>query len=172
VGGGDQTYARAALDPHLAIGVVACAPRAPSTPAEERAEGVGVPVGIGGPIPDACEEDVELEGEDVLEDVRAGGGRLDGGERAEQVGRFRRGLVEEAEAGEGGEAEGPELSGEREGKEESVGGSGWEEERGVYGTMCVRLTRGSRPLDSLARCGRVPSALGRANCSSSNGEWG
>ena len=34
VGGSDQAYARAALDPHLAIGIVVpCAPRSASTPA-------------------------------------------------------------------------------------------------------------------------------------------
>jgi hypothetical protein len=36
------------------------------------------------------------------------------------------------------------------------------------GTGCVRSRRGSRPLDLLARCGRVPSARVRANCSSSD----
>lgn len=75
-------------------------------------------MGIGSPVLDACEDDVEFEGEDVLEDVRAGRGGFDGGERAEQVGRFCRGLVEETKAGEGGEAEGPELY--------------WEEERGGH----------------------------------------
>jgi len=142
VGGGDQAYTRAALDPHLAIGVVPCAPRAASTPAEERAERVGVAVRIGGPVLDACEDDVELEGEDVLEDVRAGGGGLDGRERAEQVGRFCRGLVEEAEAGEGGEAEGPELlgrkgEGERGGKDGSVRGAGGRRRRGGGEERCA-----------------------------------
>ena len=33
----------------------------------------------------------------------------------------------------------------------------------------VRSRRGSRPLDLLARCDRVPSARVRANCSSSDG---
>ena len=115
VGRGDQAYMRAALDPHLAIRVETCAPRPASTPTKERTESVGVPVRIAGPVFDACVDDVELKGEDVLEDVRARGGRLDGRERAEQVRRFCRGLVEEAEAGEGGEPKGPELC-EGEGK--------------------------------------------------------
>jgi len=94
VGCGDQAHARAALDPHLAIRVETCAPRPASTPTEEPAERVGVPVRIAGPVLDARVDDVELEGEDVLEDVRARGGRLDGRESAEQVRRFCRGLVE------------------------------------------------------------------------------
>jgi hypothetical protein len=69
VRGGDQAHARAALDPYLAIGVETCAPRAASASPEERAERVG------GPILDARVDDVELEGEDVLEDVRAGRAR-------------------------------------------------------------------------------------------------
>ena len=76
VGCGDQTYTRAALDPHLTIGIETCAPRPGSTPTEERAERIGVPVRIAGPVLDACVDDVELEGEDVLEDVRA---RVEGG---------------------------------------------------------------------------------------------
>ena len=109
VGGGDQAHARAALDPHLAIGVEPCAPRAASASPEERAECVGVPVRVGGPVLDARVDDIELEGEDVLEDVRARRGRVERRERVEDVRRFCRGLVEEAQAGEGGEAEGPEL---------------------------------------------------------------
>ena len=81
MGCGDQAYTRAALDPHLAIGIETCAPRPASTPTEERAERIGVPVRIAGPVLDACVDDVELEGEDVLEDVRARGGRLDGREK-------------------------------------------------------------------------------------------
>lgn len=107
--GGDETDARAALDPHLAVHVEAGRARAPPTASEERAERVGVAVGVAGPVFDAGVDDVELEGEDVLEDVRARGGRYDGCERAEEVGHFGGGLVEEAEAGEGGEPEGPEL---------------------------------------------------------------
>ena len=109
MGGGDQAHARAALDPHLAIGVETCAPRAASAPPEEHAERVGVPVGVAGPVLDARVDDVELKGEDVLEDVRARRGRVEGRERAEHVRCFCRGLVEEAQAGERGEAEGPEL---------------------------------------------------------------
>jgi len=115
---GDERHACAALDPHLAIGVEAGAPRAAPAPAEEGAERVGVPVRVAGPVLDAGVDHVELEGEDVLEDVGARGGGLEGRERAEEVGRFGGGLVEEAEAGEGGEAEGPELLG---GRVESVG---------------------------------------------------
>ena len=54
---------------------------------------------IGGPVLDTRMDDVELEGEDMLERR----------ERVEDVRRFCRSLVEEAQAGEGGEAEGPEL---------------------------------------------------------------
>ena len=51
-------------------------------------------------------DDVKLEGEDVL----AHKGGPDGRGGTEEVGRFCRGLVEEAEGGgEGGEVEGPEL---------------------------------------------------------------
>ena len=76
VGCGDQTYTRAPLGPHLAIGIETCAPRPASTPTEVRAERIGVPARIAGPVLDACVDDVELEGEDVLEDVRA---RAEGG---------------------------------------------------------------------------------------------
>jgi len=72
----------------MVIGVETCAPRAASTPTEEPAERVGVPVRIAGPIFDARVDDVELKGEDVLEDVRPRGGGLDRRERAEQVRRF------------------------------------------------------------------------------------
>jgi hypothetical protein len=141
VRGGDQAHARAALDPHLAIGVEPCAPRAASASPKE-----GV-------------DDVELEGEDVVEDVRARRGRV---ERVEDVRRFCRGLVEEAQAGEGGEAQGPELC--EEGRRLEMRGCVRRKEMG-----CVRSRRGSRPLGSPARCGRVPSARVRANCSSSDG---
>lgn len=51
----------------------------------------------------------------MLEDVCPRCGRRDAAERAGEVGRFGRGLVEEAETGEGGQTEGPELLlGERE----------------------------------------------------------
>ena len=86
--GGDEPHASAALDPHLTIRVDAGAPRAASAPAEERAERVGVPVSVAGPVSDAGVDDVELEGEDVLEDVRARRGGLDRSERAVQVRRF------------------------------------------------------------------------------------
>ena len=69
VRGSDQANARAALDPYLAIGVETCAPRAASAPPEERAERVG------GPVLDARVDNVEVEGEDVLEDVRVCRGR-------------------------------------------------------------------------------------------------
>jgi hypothetical protein len=88
VRGGDQANARATLDPHLAIGVETCAPRAASASPEERAERVGVPVRVGSPVLDARVDDVELEGEDVLEDVRAGRGWVERGERVEDVRRF------------------------------------------------------------------------------------
>jgi hypothetical protein len=106
---GDETDTRAALDPHLAVRVEAGRACVPAAPLEEHAERVGVTVRVAGPVFDAGVDDVELEGEDVLEDVRASGGRRDGPERAEEVGHFGGDLVEEAEAGEGGEAEGPEL---------------------------------------------------------------
>jgi hypothetical protein len=53
--------------------------------------------------------DVELEGEELFEDMCACCGRYDGRQCAEEVRHFGGDLVEEAEAGEGGEAEGPEL---------------------------------------------------------------
>ena len=53
--------------------------------------------------------DIKLEGEDVLEDVRTCGRGLDGHKSAEQVCRFCQGLIEEAEVGKGRELEGPEL---------------------------------------------------------------
>jgi hypothetical protein len=159
VRGGDEPHAPPALDPHVAVRVDAGAPRAASAPTEDRAERVGVPVGVAGPIPDAGVDDVELEGEDVLEDVRAGGRGRDAGEHAEEVRRLGRGLVEEAEAGEGGEAEGPELR---------WGGqcrSVVEMEEG--GDRCAHLARGKGPPDLLARCGRVPFGPVHASCSSS-----
>jgi hypothetical protein len=104
---GDQTDAGAALDPHLSIGVETGVPRAAPTPTEEGAERIGISVLVAGPIFDACVDHVELKGEDVFEDVRARRRWGDRVERAEQVGRFGRGLVEEAETGERGEAERP-----------------------------------------------------------------
>jgi len=86
--GGNQAHARRALDPHLAIPVEAGRARAASAATEEGAEGVGVSVGVAGPVLETCMDDIELEGEEVLEDVCAGGGRCDAGERAEEVGRF------------------------------------------------------------------------------------
>ena len=106
---GDESDARATLDPHLAVYVKAGCARAPAASLEEHAERVGVAVRVCGPVFDAGVDDVELEGEEVLEDVRACGWGLDGRERAKEVGHFGGDLVEEAEAGEGGEAEGPEL---------------------------------------------------------------
>jgi len=58
-------------------------------------------------------------------------GRLDGCESAEQVRRFCRSLVEEAEAGEGREPEGPELCEMCQSKMRRGGGM-----------VCVRSTRG------------------------------
>jgi hypothetical protein len=86
--GGDEAHASAALDPHLTIGVEAGAPRATSAPAQEHAECVGVSVSVAGPVPDAGVDDVELEGEDVLKDVRARRGRVERAERAVEVRRF------------------------------------------------------------------------------------
>ena len=88
MGCSDQAHTRAALNPHMAIRVETCAPRPAPTPTEEPAERVGIPVRIAGPVLDARVDDVELEGEDVLEDVRPRGGRLDRRESAEQVRRF------------------------------------------------------------------------------------
>jgi hypothetical protein len=59
------------------VGVIAGGPRAAPAPTEERAERVGVPVGVARPVLDARVDDVEFEGEDVLEDVRARGGGRD-----------------------------------------------------------------------------------------------
>ena len=106
---GDEADARTTLDPHLAVDVEAGRARAPAAAPEEYAERVGVAVRVAGPVFDAGVDDVELEGEDVLEDVRARGRGHDGRERAEEVRLFGGDLVEEAEAGEGGEAEGPQL---------------------------------------------------------------
>lgn len=86
--GGDQAHARRALDPHLVVRVHAGAPRTAPAAAEERAESVGVAVCVAGPVLDACVDDVELEGKELLEDVRARGGGRDGRERAEEVRRF------------------------------------------------------------------------------------
>ena len=107
--GGDQAHARRALDPHLVVRVEAGRAGAAAAAAEERAERVCVAVCVAGPVLDAGVDDVELEGEDVLEDVRARGGGRDAPERAVQVRRLGRGLVEQAEAREGGEPEVPEL---------------------------------------------------------------
>ena len=66
---GDQGYARRALYPHLAVGVKTGDPCATSASADERAKRVCVSLRIACPVLDACVYDVELEGEDVLEDV-------------------------------------------------------------------------------------------------------
>ncbi len=50
---------------------------APPAPPEERAERVGVAVCVARPVLDARVDDVELEGEDMLEDVRARRGLCD-----------------------------------------------------------------------------------------------
>ena len=74
---GDQTYARRALDPHLAVGVKTGDPCVASASAEERPECVCVPVRIARPVLDARVYDVELEWEDLLEDVCPRRGRRD-----------------------------------------------------------------------------------------------
>ena len=53
--------------------------------------------------------DIELEGEGVLEDVHAHGRGLNGRKSAKQVHCFCQGLVEEVKVGKGREPEGPEL---------------------------------------------------------------
>ena len=93
---GDESYARTALDPHLAVGVEARRTCASAAASEEYAERVGVAVCVGGPVFDAGVDDVELEREDMLEDVCARGGRRDGRECAEEVRHFGGDLVEEA----------------------------------------------------------------------------
>jgi hypothetical protein len=45
-------------------------------------------VSVSGPVSDACVDDVEFEGEDVFEDVRARRGGLDRREGTVQVRRF------------------------------------------------------------------------------------
>ena len=85
---GDQTYARRALDPHLAVSVKTGDPCVASASTEKRPECVCVSVRIARPVLDARIYDVELEGEDVLEDVCPRRGRRDAAERAEEVGRF------------------------------------------------------------------------------------
>ena len=62
------------------------------------------------PIRTPRAEDLELEGEDAVHEPGAGGGRVDGVEDVEEVGAFGRGLVEEAQARECGEAKVPELA--------------------------------------------------------------
>ena len=71
MGASDQAYVGVALNSHLGIGVEACAPRAASTPPGVRAERVA------GPVLDAGQDDLELEGKDVLDDVGAGGEGLE-----------------------------------------------------------------------------------------------
>ena len=63
------------------------------------------------PVPRARPQNIELEGDDALQEVRArGGGEAGRGvEDAEEVRALGGGLVEEAHAREGGEAEVPEL---------------------------------------------------------------
>lgn len=100
---GYEPYARTTLDPHLPVGVEAGCACAAAAASEEHAERVGIAVGVGGPVFDACVDDFELEGEDMLEDVRARGGWHDGRECAEQVPHFGGDLVEETQAGERGE---------------------------------------------------------------------
>ena len=68
---GDQADARRALYPHLAVGVKTGDPRAAFASAEERAKGVCVSLRVACPVLDAGVYDVEFEGEDVLEDMRA-----------------------------------------------------------------------------------------------------
>ena len=114
-----------------------------------------------GPVFDAGVDDVELEGEEVLEDVRACGWGLDGRERAKEVGHFGGDLVEEAEAGEGGEAEGPELC--RECQEVSFF---WKGKKNV-GVECLHSRRGRGPPGRFALCGREPFGRVLASCSSS-----
>jgi hypothetical protein len=80
---GDQPDTGTTLDPHLSIRVQTGAPRAAPTPAEEHAKRIGIAVRIAVPIFYAGMDDVELEGEDVLEDVCARCGWGDGAERAE-----------------------------------------------------------------------------------------
>ena len=149
---GDQAYARRALVPHLVVRVDAGRARAAPAAAEERAEGVGVAVGVAGPVLDAGVDDVELEGEDVPEDVRARGGGRDPAQRAVQVRRLGRGLVEEAEAREGGEAEVPELCVFVSLVLVGVGHAGY-----------TRLARGRGPLGLFRRSGRVPFGRGHAS---------
>ena len=100
---GYESYARTTLDPHLPVGVEAGCACAAATASEEHAERVGIAVGVGGPVFDAGVDDFELEGEDMLKDVRARGGWHDGRECAEQVTHFGGDLIEEAQAGERGE---------------------------------------------------------------------
>ena len=81
---------------------------------------------VAGPVAAAGAEDVELEGNEARE-VRARGGRVraaarggvcggggrgreGGGEHGEEVGALGRGLVEEAQARECGEAKVPQLA--------------------------------------------------------------
>ena len=53
----------------MAIRVKTCALRPASTPTEKPAKHIGVPMRIASSVLGACLNDIELEGEDVLEDV-------------------------------------------------------------------------------------------------------
>ena len=86
-----------------------CAPRPASTPTEEPAKRIGVPMRIASSVLDARRNDTELEGEDVPEDVQARRKKLDGRKSTKQVRCFCQGLVKEVEAGESREPDGPEL---------------------------------------------------------------
>jgi len=76
---------------------------------EEPAKCIGVPMHIASSVLDARMNDIKLEGKDMLKDVRVRRRELNGRKSAKQVHRFCQGLVEEVEAGEGREPEGPEL---------------------------------------------------------------
>ena len=70
-----------------------------------------MPQMVARPVPRARPQHIELKGHDALQEVRArGGGEAGRGvEDAEEVRALGGGLVEEAHAREGGEAEVPEL---------------------------------------------------------------
>jgi len=68
---------RSIHNPHMAISVETCPPRPASTPMEEPAKRIGVPVRIAGPVLDTHVDDVKLKGEDVARTcMRAEGGSM------------------------------------------------------------------------------------------------
>lgn len=106
----NQRHPRPPLHPHPPIRLSPLPPRPPRLPPtlpHQPRQRIHIPERIARPVFQTRVDDLELEGEEVLEDVGAGGGGLDGVKGCEEVCCFCGGLVEETEAGEGGDAEVP-----------------------------------------------------------------